>query len=891
MDKAYEPKHDIKWQERWDREKLASPEKARARHPAPTSKTFTIMMPPPNVTGVLHQGHALGGALQDALIRWHRMQGNDALFLPGTDHASIAVQMQVVKHLESKGINYRDLGREKFLEACWDWIRDYQPRIYQQLKSMGLSCDWDRVRFTMDPELNVGVSTAFVRLYEKGLIYRAEKLVNWSPKGQTVLSDLEVIYKEQEGSLWHFRYPMADNGKEFLVVATTRPETMLGDTAVAVHPDDERYKKYIGRKVRLPIVNREIPVIADTYVEKDFGSGVVKITPAHDFNDFEVGNRHQLPRINVFTPTAHIVDGLPAEAAALGGLDRFQAREKVVEAFKSKGLLEKIEKHNNRVGTSERWGEVVEPYLSYQWFLKLQGAAQRAADHAVSGELEIVPREFHNQFLRWMEDLHDWCISRQLWWGHQIPAYHCQGCGNIEVKVVAPKKCAKCSSEKIAQDKDVLDTWFSSGLWPMSTLGWPNKEASDYKKFFPTQVLETGFDIIFFWVARMVMMSLELEDQLPFQKVYLHPMVRDEDGQKMSKTKGNVIDPLDISRELGADTLRLTLNALCVQGRDLRLSRERLESYRNFINKVWNATRFVLMNESAANAGDWRKRPTPKHLHDQWILGRLDATARSVAVSWSEYRMQEAAELLYHFFWSDFCDWYLEASKSTRADSDLVLKHVLAESLKLLHPLCPHVTEELYHELPGVQESEFLMCQKFPEGSAFPDPRVDAEFTFLKNFVTGIRNLKAESKVPPTKKIRVWIRDADEKTVSVLRKSMAVITSLAKLEDLQFEGAAPTGPVTQVVVPAVEVAQNISIEVPLSELKDLKEEYRRVEKEALEAEKLFEVQKKKLSNESFVARAPAEVIEKERQKLAEYQDRLSRTQQLLKELKNAHQDL
>ena len=888
MDKAYEPQHDLKWQKRWEEAGLFSPEESRKRHKNPTGKSFTIMMPPPNVTGVLHQGHALGSALQDALIRWHRMCGDDSLFVPGTDHASIAVQMQVVKHLATKGINHRELGREKFLEACWEWIREYQPRIYQQLKSMGLSCDWSRVAFTLDPKLNKGVNEAFVRLHKKGLIYRAEKLVNWSPKGQTVLSDLEVIYKEQEGSLWHFKYPMADNPKEFMVVATTRPETMLGDTAVAVHPDDPRYKKFIGRKIKLPIVNREIPVISDTFVEKDFGSGVVKITPAHDFNDFDTGSRHKLPMINVFTPTANIVDGLPGEGAKLAGLDRFEARDRVVEIFKSLGLLEKIDKHVNRIGTSERWGDVVEPYLSFQWFLKLQGAAKRAAASAQSGELEIVPREFHNQFLRWMDDLHDWCISRQLWWGQQIPAYHCVKCSNIDVLSEKPNACSKCGSKDLKQDSDVLDTWFSSGLWPMSTLGWPDKSSADYKKYFPTNVLETGFDIIFFWVARMVMMSLELEDQLPFNKVYLHPMVRDEQGRKMSKTIGNVIDPLMISRELGADTLRLTLNALCVQGRDLRLSRERLESYRNFINKVWNATRFVLMNEDGNTDGSWKTRPKPKHLHDQWILNRLDAASRSIAQSWSGYRMQEAAETLYHFFWDDYCDWYLEASKSTRADSGLVLKHVLGEALKLLHPLCPHVSEELYHELPGVKDDEFLMCATFPEGSAFPDPKVDSDFTLLKNFVTGIRNLKAESKVAPGKKIRVWVRDADPRSMAVLKNSREVIMSLARLEDMVLDGQEPAGPATKVVVPGVELSSNLEIFVPMSELKDLDEELKRVEKELLETQKLFEVQQKKLSNESFVGRAPPEVIDKERAKLAEYKDRLARTEQLLKELRNAN---
>jgi valyl-tRNA synthetase len=884
MDKAYEKQHDEKWQKFWDEQRLASPEQSHQRHQSPLDERFSLLMPPPNVTGVLHQGHALFLALQDTLTRWNRMSGLEALYLPGTDHASIAVQMQVVKHLASKGIEHHSLGRDGFLEECWKWINDYRPRIYGQVRSMGVNCDWERVKFTMDPDLNKGVSHAFVELHKKGLIYRAEKLVNWSPKGQTVLSDLEVIFKEQKGYIWHLRYPLTSDPSKYLVVATTRPETMLGDVAVAVHPDDDRYKDWIGKTLRLPIVGREIPIIADTFVDPAFGSGAVKITPAHDFNDFEVGERHKLARLNILSPDAKIVGGLAGKAAEWAGLDRFEAREKLVEEFRSLGLLDHVEDHVNRVGTSERWGEIVEPYLSHQWFLKMDTMAKRAAEAVESKRIEIVPHEFHNQFMRWMENIHDWCISRQLWWGHQIPAYHCRKTGEVRVSTTAP---APEPGKDWVQDPDVLDTWFSSALWPLTTLGWPDVSAADLKKFYPTSVLETGFDILFFWVARMAMMCLEFTDEVPFRKVYMHPMVRDEHGQKMSKTKGNVIDPLEIVQDLGADTLRLTLNGLCVQGRDLRLSNERLDFYRAFINKVWNATRFALMKSEGSVDRGWMPRPQkPVHLHDRWILARLDEAARDLNKAWGEFRMQEAVDTLYRFIWSDFCDWYLECSKATREESDLVVKHVLGEILKMMHPLCPHATEELWHAMPGVKSEESLLLQSFPRGEAFADTEAVAGFKFFQDLVGQIRNLKAESKVPPGKQIRVWIQEAGPLSKKVVEETRATLMSMARLEELSWGDAPGSGAKTRLPVTAVEAGKSVELIVPLSELKDLGEECDRLRKELGSFQKLAAAQESKLSNKNFVDRAPPEVIDKEKIKLEEYRDKVIKISSTLMELES-----
>lgn len=887
MDKAYTPQeHDNKWQKFWEGGAFAVPEVSQSLHPAPTGKKFVIMMPPPNVTGMLHQGHALFLALEDTLIRWHRMLGDETLYLPGSDHASIAVQMMVVNHLRENKIDHRTLGREKFLEKCWEWVEQYRPRIFSQMKACGVSCDWSRVKFTMDSELNFAVNEAFIRLYKKGLVYRAERLVSWSPAGQTGLSDLEVVYEERESFLWSIKYSVVGMNGHYLVVATTRPETLLGDSAVAVNPNDERYKQYIGKKVRVPLVGREVEVIGDDYVDASFGTGVLKITPAHDFNDFELGQKYGLEKINIFTKEAKVVAGLPGAAAALAGLDRFKARTEVLKILEQEGLLIKTEKHKNRVGLSERWKDVVEPYLSQQWYVKMEGMGAKALLAVQSGRLKIVPHEFHNQFLRWMEGIKDWCVSRQLWWGQQIPAFHCDKCQHIEVAHQAPKECPKCRGQEFTQDQDVFDTWFSSGLWPFSTMGWPNENAEDFRKYYPGSVLETGFDILFFWVARMVMLGEELTGHLPFSEVYLHPMVRDEHGQKMSKTKGNVIDPMDIVRELGADTLRLTLNALCVQGRDLRLSRERLEFYRNFINKIWNATKFVLMDDTKVENYD--QRPQGGSLHDRWILTKLDAASRDVNKAWSEFRMQEAVETLYHFVWNDFCDWYLECAKTTRKESQPVLLYTLDKILKLFHPVCPHVTEELWHQLPGVSSDQSLSVQSFPVGEAFPDAESLAEFSFLQNTVTAIRNLRAENGVKPSKVIPLEGFVGPDKSAKVLVENSAMVSALAKV-DMQRVGLDRNKELSQsglssVVVSAIEATKDCRIYVKTSDLVDIEEEKERLKKELLQLQKLVQSQNQKLSNESFVARAPVEVVDKEKIKLLELSQKLKSTELALAQI-------
>jgi valyl-tRNA synthetase len=883
MDKAYDAKlHDSKWQNYWDRHQVAKPETVALRHAEPSGKPYTIIMPPPNVTGALHLGHALFLALQDTLIRWRRMCGDEALYLPGSDHASIAVNKQVVDHLATQGIHFKDLGRDEFLNECWKWVDEYRPRIFAQMKRIGASCDWGRVKFTMDPELNLAVEEAFIRMHKSGLIYQAERLVNWSPKGQTVLSDLEVIFEEREGKLWNLRYPVLDaSGKltdQFIVVATTRPETLLGDTAVAVHPDDERYANLKGKKVLIPIVNREVPVVFDSFVEKDFGTGIVKITPAHDFNDFEVGKRHSLPVIRVLSPEAKILANLGGESEVLAGLDRFEARKQIVEMLEAKNLVESIQPHKNRVGISERHGEVVEPHLSTQWYVRMSGMAEKAKSAVESGELEIVPKEFSNQFLRWMENIEDWCISRQLWWGQQIPAYYGTKTGKVIVANSAPSDSEH--GETFTRDSDVLDTWFSSGLWPFSTMGWPNENSKDLQKFFPGDVLETGFDIIFFWVARMVMMSSELTGKIPFKKVCMHPMVRDEHGQKMSKTKGNVIDPLDMIEAYGADTLRVALNGLCVQGRDMRMSEERVQSYRNFINKVWNATRFVLMGPEL-DRKLWEPRPSPTLLHDRWILSRLDAVARDVNKSWTDFRMQEATDALYHFIWNDFCDWYLEAVKTTRELSQPIAIYVLVEALKLLHPLIPHVSEELYHCIPGVGENDVLALSVFPKGESFADTDALAEFRCVQDAVGALRTLRSENKVKPSLRFEAFLVANDTRSEKLLTQNAVVIQSMCGLSQLKNEKFPDNKRSTKVVFASLSSGVNVEVFVGLDALVDLEEEKSRLIKEIEQTEKLVLAQDRKLSNESFVAKAPPEVVENERRKLTELQDKLTKSKEAL----------
>lgn len=876
MDKAYSPEvHDQKWQKFWDSHNFANPDISHALHPHPKEETFVIAMPPPNVTGVLHTGHALMLTLEDTLVRWERMRGKKALYIPGTDHASIAVQMQVVKHLAAQKINYRDLGREQFLKEAWKWIEEYRPRIYSQIRAMGVSCDWSRIKFTLDDDLNKAVNRAFVTFYKSGHIYHAQKLVNWCPKSQTVLSDLEVIFEEQDGKLWHIKYALKEDPSSGITVATTRPETLLGDVAVAVHPEDERYKKLIGKKLVLPFTGREIPIIADDFVERTFGSGAVKITPAHDFADFDVGQRHKLELINIFTPDAKIIAGLPGEAAKFAGLDRFEARKKMVAELAANGQLVKEEAYKNRVGMSERANVPVEPYLSYQWFCKMDSMAKSVVDDLAKDEFRFVPHEFHNQFLRWMENIRDWCISRQLWWGHAIPAYHCTQCKHIEVSEVALKTCVKCSAP-VTPDPDVLDTWFSSGLWPFSILGWP-ENTKDFKDFYPTQVLETGFDILFFWVARMLLMGKELTGKLPFKNIYMHPMVRDEQGQKMSKTKGNTIDPLEIVQSVGADSLRMTMNALCVQGRDMRLSIERIEGYRNFLNKIWNATKFVLMDESVKDVFPLQARDLPNDLASDWILGRFNDCAFKMNRSWEDFRMQEAADHLYHFFWNDFCDWFLEISKTNRSHYQPVLLHVLSESLKLLHPLCPHISEELWHELPGVKPTDSLAICAFPIGEKAQEK---ASMTYLKDFIGKVRVLRNESKVPLSKVISIFA-NVPESEKKYFEPNLAWAESLSKTKIVfgsdQMSSNEPHSVLT---------VGSSDFKIKLSELVNKAEEIERLKKELANLNQYVKSMKSKLSNDAFTSKAPEQVVKVEKAKLQDAEEKIKKMSENLSQLES-----
>ncbi|MGB3990788.1 MAG: valine--tRNA ligase, partial [Acetivibrionales bacterium] len=721
-----------------------------------SSKTpYTIVIPPPNITGQLHMGHALDNTLQDILIRWKRMQGYCALWLPGTDHASIATEARIVETMAKEGLKKEDIGREKFLERAWEWKRVYGGRIVEQLKKLGSSCDWDRERFTMDEGLSKAVLEVFVRLYEKGLIYRGDRIINWCPKCCTSISDAEVEHEEQDGSFWHIRYPIKDSGG-FVTVATTRPETMLGDTAVAVNPEDERYSDLIGKTVILPLMDREIPVIADSYVDKEFGTGVVKITPAHDPNDFEVGLRHDLQQIRVMDDRAVMNEN----AGKYAGMERYEARKRIVEDLRELGLLEKIENHSHNVGTCYRCDTVIEPILSRQWFVKMKPLAEPAIEAVRNGTIKFVPERFSKIYFNWMENIQDWCISRQLWWGHRIPAYYCQGCGEMTVAREQPDTCPICGSSNLEQDPDTLDTWFSSALWPFSTLGWPEK-TKDLEYFYPTDVLVTGYDIIFFWVARMIFSGLEHMGKEPFSHVFIHGIVRDAQGRKMSKSLGNGIDPLEVIGKYGTDALRFALTTGNSPGNDLRFSTEKVEAGRNFANKIWNATRFVLMNfdEDADFSRVDRSKFTTA---DKWILSRANTLAREVTENLDNFELGIALQKIYEFIWEEFCDWYIELVKPrlfdredpTRLEAQWVLNHVLGVAMKLLHPYMPFVTEEIYRNL--INDDDSIMISAWPvydESMEFAGDERDMEL--IMDAIKAVRNIKAEMNVPPSKKIKL----------------------------------------------------------------------------------------------------------------------------------------
>ncbi|WP_281958248.1 valine--tRNA ligase [Enterococcus cecorum] len=839
-------------------------------------KPYSIVIPPPNVTGKLHLGHAWDTTLQDMIIRQKRMQGYDTLWLPGMDHAGIATQAKVEAKLQEQGISRYDLGREKFVEQVWDWKEEYATHIREQWGKLGISVDYSRERFTLDEGLSKAVRKVFVSLYEKGLIYRGEYIINWDPKARTALSDIEVIHKDVEGAFYHMTYELAD-GSGTVEIATTRPETMLGDTAVAVHPDDERYQHLIGKNVILPIVNKEIPVVADTYVDMEFGTGVVKITPAHDPNDFEVGNRHDLPRVNVMNE-----DGTMNELAGkYAGMDRFEARKAIVKELEELGRLVKIEKMVHSVGHSERTGVVVEPRLSTQWFVKMAPLAKRAIENQETEDaVEFYPPRFNQTFLRWMENVHDWVISRQLWWGHQIPAWYHKETGEMYVGMQAPE-----DSENWVQDSDVLDTWFSSALWPFSTMGWPDTENEDFKRYFPTNTLVTGYDIIFFWVSRMIFQSLEFTDSRPFKNVLIHGLIRDEQGRKMSKSLGNGIDPMEVIEKYGADALRWFLSNGSAPGQDVRFSYEKMDAAWNFINKIWNASRFVLMNVEGMSAADLHL-DGQKSVADRWILTRLNETIEKVTHLFDRFEFGEAGRNLYNFIWDDFCDWYIEMSKETlygdnpeaKRMNQAVLVYVLDNIVRLLHPIMPFVTEEIFSKLPTTTGS--IVVASYPEVNEFSDEPAAEGMEVLKEVIRAVRNIRAEVNTPLSKAVTLLIHANDEKVQAFLTANQNYIMRFCNPDELVIA--------TELAVPDMAMSQVITgatIYLPLANLINLTEEIARLEKELAKLDGEVKRVQGKLANERFVSKAPQAVVEQERAKEADYLEKQQAVAQRIAQLK------
>lgn len=817
------------------------------------NKTFSIVMPPPNVTGALHMGHALDNTIQDVLTRWKRMEGYDTLWLPGTDHAGIATQIKVEEELRKENLTRHDLGREAFLERVWQWKEQYRDRIVGQLSKLGISCDWSRERFTLDEGCSHAVREVFVRLYEKGLIYRGEYIVNWCPRCETALSDIEVEHQEAEASLWHIKYPLTD-GSGFVVVATTRPETMLGDTAVAVHPEDSRYAVMIGKTVMLPVMNREIPIIADEHVDPEFGTGAVKVTPAHDPNDFEIGLRHNLPQVKVIDLKGYMT----ANAGPFAGMERYQCRKELVAELEKTGALVEKKAHIHSAGHCERCDTVIEPLVSRQWFVKMKPLAEPAIEAVRRGDTEFVPPRFTKTYYRWLENIRDWCISRQIWWGHRIPAWYCE-CGETIVSMEDPSHCPACKGEKLTRDNDVLDTWFSSALWPFSTMGWPDSDAEDLRKYFPTRVLVTGYDIIFFWVARMIFTSLEFTNQAPFKHVYIHGLIRDEQGRKMSKSLGNGIDPLEIIEKYGADTLRFTLLTGAAPGNDIRFQQERVEASRNFANKIWNAARFVLMNLEGTELPD---KVEAQDLASRWILERLDKIIGEVTESLNQFELGEAARVIYEFLWNQFCDWYIEAAKPALYGSDeskkaaalAVLRDVLGKAMQLLHPIMPYITEEIWQQL--YPEKGSIALSPWPAKAGHTGGE---KFERVMELVRAVRNIKSEMNLQPGKKINALIY-----TELDLAEITPLTCNLGNLESLTVAlGDKPREAVGRVL----EFGEVL---VPLAGLIDIGQEIARLQKELTVLQGEVARIEKKLSNPGFTGKAPAEVIAGEQEKLAGY---------------------
>lgn len=838
-------------------------------------KPYTIVIPPPNITGQLHMGHALDNTLQDILIRYHRMNGYDTLWLPGTDHASIATEAKIVEAMRKESITKEDIGREKFLERAWEWKKQYGGRIIEQLKKMGSSCDWDRERFTLDEGCNKAVVEVFNNLYEKGLIYRGKRIVNWCPHCLTSISDAEVEYEDQAGHFWHLKYPFAD-GSGYLELATTRPETLLGDTAVAVNPDDERYKDMVGKMLDLPIVHRQIPVIADSYVDIEFGTGVVKITPAHDPNDFEVGLRHNLEVIDVMTDDAHIKEGW----GKYSGMDRYECRDAIVEDLKAEGALLEVEDYSHNVGTCYRCGTTIEPKVSKQWFVSMKPLAGPAIDAVKNGETKFVPKRYEKTYFHWLENIRDWCISRQLWWGHRIPAWYCDDCGEITVSRTTPEKCCKCGSTHIHQDPDTLDTWFSSALWPFSTMGWPD-ETADFKKYYPTDTLVTGYDIIPFWVMRMMFSGIEQTGKVPFNTVLIHGLVRDAQGRKMSKSLGNGIDPLLVIDEYGADALRFTLATGNSPGNDMRFSDDRVKASRNFANKLWNAARFVLMY--LGDDYDYRGLPKNLLLEDKWIVSKVNSLAKEVTENLDKFELGIAVQKLYDFIWDVFCDWYIEIAKirlqgedeNAKNDAKSVLVFVLTYILKLLHPFMPFITEEIYQAIP--HDTESIMISKwcvYDESLNFADD--EAQMEKIMTAIRAIRNRRAEMNIPPSKKSKVYIETAES---AVFEKGVDFVKRLAYANDVEI--AQSYGDLGNVVTIITDSAK---IYIPLGDLVDFEAEKKRLQKELAAAEDKLAFINKKLSNPGFVNKAPEKVVNQNREDAAKLEEKISAIKKSIEEI-------
>lgn len=845
----------------------------------PDKRPFTIVMPPPNVTGQLHMGHAMDCTLQDILIRFKRMQGYAALWVPGTDHAGIATQIKVEEELrKSEGLTRYDLGREKFLERVWDWKHKFGNRIVEQQKKLGASCDWSRARFTMDEGLSNAVRHVFVSLYNKGLIYKGSRIINWCPHCVTALSDAEVEYKEKPGHLWHIRYPIAGEEGRYVTVATTRPETMLGDTGVAVNPEDGRYRDIVGKKCILPLVNKEIPIVADAYVDMEFGTGCVKMTPAHDPNDFEVGLRHNLESIRVLDDNGKVVEGY----GRYSGMDRYEARKAIVADLEEQGYLVKVEEHTHNVGTCYRCGTDVEPIISAQWFVKMEPLAREALRVVNDGEVKFVPDRFSKIYTNWMENVHDWCISRQLWWGHRIPAWTCEDCGGMTVSETDPTECQHCHSTHIRQEEDVLDTWFSSALWPFSTLGWPDESSEDFKYFYPTDVLVTGYDIIFFWVARMIFSACEHTGKPPFHTVFIHGLVRDDKGRKMSKSLGNGIDPLEMADQYGADALRFNLITGNSPGNDMRFYTERCEAMRNFANKIWNASRFLMMNLTI----DRCELPGRLELEDKWILSKLNSVIPEVTENMERYELGVAAQKVYDFIWDSYCDWYIELTKTRLQGEDedsklraqQVLCYVLTETLKLLHPFMPFITEEIWQALP--HSGDYLMLQQWPQHRAELDfPEEEKAMELIMDAIRGVRARRAEMNVPPSKKAQLTVSTLER---AVFEQGIPFLKRLAYASDVTVEGVADAGSddamTAQGMVTVTTHAARLFM--PLAELVDLEKEKARIEKELKKNRAELDKLEAKLGNPGFVNKAPAHVVEAE-------QDRAEKLRALLAKLEES----